>query len=309
MNPRLTFGLRPVYRLRWRDWWATFMRIAEGVGERSLFLASGGMAFFATLSIFPFLVFLIAMYGYVSDPTVILIHMSRLEGFLPDSAYELIETQLIGIMSEGQTQNGWRGLMSIAFTLWAARAGSNAMLQGLNLVFMERERRTFLRHTVTAIALTLTLVGIVIFALLMLVALPVLFAALPIRQGIETTVTLLTYTLGLGAMALAIGILYRYGPNRRGERLPLLSFGSIVAALLWMAASVAFSFYLSNFGNYNEVYGSIGAVAALMMWFFVSSFVILFGALLNREIERAPRYWQREQPAAAEPPPAETTAS
>jgi len=255
------------------------------------------MAFFATLSIFPFLAFLIASYGYVSDPTVILIHINTMRNFLPPSAFELIQTQLMNILATGRGDHGLRGILSILFTLWAARAGSNALLQGLNLVFSDRERRTFLRHTATAIVLTLTLIGIVMFALLALVAMPVIFTLLPIGSGAENIVKLVTYGIGLGAMTLGIGLLYHFGPNRRGERLPIFSFGALVAAILWMSASAMFSYYLANFGNYNEVYGSIGAVAALMMWFFVSSFVILFGALLNREIERAPRYWRTEAAA------------
>ena len=297
MNPRLTYGLRPLTRLTWRDWYLAVGRVIEGVGSRSLFLASGGMAFFATLSIFPFLAFLIASYGYVSDPTVILIHINTMRDFLPPSAFELIQTQLMNILATGRGDHGLRGILSILFTLWAARAGSNALLQGLNLVFSDRERRTFLRHTATAIVLTLTLIGIVMFALLALVAMPVIFTLLPIGSSAETIVKLVTYGIGLGAMTLGIGLLYHFGPNRRGERLPIFSFGALVAAILWMSASAMFSYYLANFGNYNEVYGSIGAVAALMMWFFVSSFVILFGALLNREIERAPRYWRTEAAA------------
>ena len=270
-----------------------FARVIDGVGGRSLALASGGMAFFATLSIFPFIAFLIASYGYVADPTVILLHIDNLESFVPPSAYDLIEGQLMNVLTTERESHGWRGLLSIAFTLWAARAGSNALLQGLNLVFADRERRSFLRHTLTAISLTLTLIGIVIFVLLALVAMPIALRFIPLGSGTETILKAMTYCVGLTAMTFAIGLLYRYGPNRRGERLPLLSFGAIVSAILWIGVSVLFSFYLSNFANYSEVYGSIGAVAALVMWFFVTSFVILFGALLNNEIERAPAFWHR----------------
>ncbi|WP_185804194.1 YihY/virulence factor BrkB family protein [Pontivivens nitratireducens] len=296
MNPRLTYGLRPLTRLTRRDWYLAMGRIIDGVGGRSLFLAAGGMAFFATLSIFPFLAFLIATYGYVSDPTIILIHINEMRDFLPPSAFDLIQGQLMSILSTERSDHGLRGLLSILFTLWFARAGSNALLEGLNLVFSDRERRTFLRHTATAIILTLTLIGIVIFALLALVAMPVLFAFVPLPGSTEILVQAVTYGIGLGAMTLAIGMLYHFGPNRRGERLPLFSFGAIVAAILWMSVSAMFSYYLGNFGNYNEIYGSIGAVAALMMWFFVTSFIVLFGALLNREIERAPRYWRPQTP-------------
>lgn len=285
MNPQLTFMLRPIGQLSWHDWRSVFARVGQGVGDSSLFLASGGMAFFATLSIFPFMAFLIAAYGYVADPTIILIHINTIQNFLPPSAFELIQAQLLNIIATGRSDHGLRGVMSIVFTLWAARAGSNALLQGLHLVFSDRDRRSFLKHTLTAIILTLTLIGVVIFALLAVVAMPLVFTYIPLKTGVETTLKLLTYGIGLGAMTLAIGLLYRYGPNRRGERYPVFSFGAIVSAVLWTTASVLFSYYLTNYGNYKEVYGSIGAVAALMMWFFVTSFVILFGALLNREIE------------------------
>ncbi len=286
MPARAAYGFRPFVLFALRDWIETLGRVVRGVSERNLFLASGGMAFFATLSIFPFLAFLIALYGYISDPTIILLHIDRLEAFVPPAAYDLIEGQLMSVLTTDRSGHGLTGVISIAFTLWAARAGSNALLQGLDLVYPDTSLRGFLRHTMTAVAITLTLVGVAIFALLVVVAVPVALQYLPLAQSAETIITVLTWLTGFVAMLLAIGVIYRYGPNRRGNRAPILSFGGLVAGLLWMAASTLFSYYLKSFGNYNEIYGSIGAVAALMMWFFVSSFVILLGALLNREIEQ-----------------------
>lgn len=290
MSRKTTHMLRPLLVFSWLDWWRTAIRVVSGVGERNLFLAAGGMAFFATLSIFPTITLLISSYAYFSDPSELVRQAGQLEAVMPPSAYELVYGQVHRALQTPQADFGVAGLISIALILWAARAGSNALLQGLTLVFSDVGKRSFLRHTMTAILLTITIIGVVIFTALVVIAVPIALQFLPLGGGTETFARALTYLIGLCAMMIAIGILYRYGPNRRGNRIPLLSFGGLVAGLLWLLASILFSYYLKNFGNYNEVYGSIGAVAALMMWFFVSSFVVLFGALLNFEIERQPLF-------------------
>jgi membrane protein len=80
-------------------------------------------------------------------------------------------------------------------------------------------------------------------------------------------------------------LLYRHAPNRRGAQVPWITPGAVIALVTWAAGSFAFSIYLRNFGSLNEVYGSIGAVIALLLWFYLSAYVVLLGALLNAEIE------------------------
>ena len=90
-------------------------------------------------------------------------------------------------------------------------------------------------------------------------------------------------------MTLGIGILYRYGPNVKTPRTPVFTWGALFAACLWAAASVAFSAYLSSFNSYNRIYGSIGTVVALLMWFYLAGFSVLLGALINVELARRRR--------------------
>ena len=91
------------------------------------------------------------------------------------------------------------------------------------------------------------------------------------------------------AMVLGLGVVYRYGPSREAARGGWFRWGAVVATLLWLAGSALFSFYVSNFGKYNETYGSVGAIVVLLLWFLLTAYVILVGAEIDAVLERSPR--------------------
>ena len=133
--------------------------------------------------------------------------------------------------------------------------------------------------------LTLALVGVGIVAILTIVVVPVIFAFFPLGTLGTLLVEGARWIIAVLVLFAGIGVLYRFGPNRRGARVRWLSVGAVVAVICWAALSISFSYYVANFGNYNQVYGSIGAVIAMLIWLWISSFLVLYGAALNAQIE------------------------
>ena len=271
-------------RYTWRDWWSVLKRTGIGVGEHNLSLMAAGVAFFAMLALFPAIAALISLYGFVSDPIVIAQNLELIEPLVPEDVMTILRNQVISLVTAKQAL-GFASVLSIGLAVWSARAGLTAMITGLNVVYRQTDRRNFLWSLVVAYGLTLLLIVEVIVAVAVVVVLPAVMAFVPLGGLAQLGLNLGRWFIGLLTVLVGIGALYRFAPNRRRARIPWITPGAVAAALLWVGMSMAFSEYLANFGRYNEVYGSLGAVVALLMWFYLSAFVVLLGAELNAEIE------------------------
>lgn len=228
---------------------------------------------------------LVSVWGIFADPMVIQTELQDARAMLPGPAYDIIYNQISQLISAPQSALTWAGFVSLSLALWSAKAGVGALTKGLNAVYGEQNRKG-LRHIAVVLMLTMALIAISgVFALL-LVVLPVALNLVPLGFAAEATIRLLKWLVLMGMLILALGLVYRVAPNRRGARVAWLTPGAAVATVAWTAVSAAFSVYLENFASYNETYGSLGAVIALLMWFFLSALVVLFGAALNAELER-----------------------
>ncbi|MFK7765563.1 MAG: YihY/virulence factor BrkB family protein [Roseobacter sp.] len=272
--------VEPTFAIRRGALFAAFRKI----GENNLSLIAAGVAFYSMLSIFPALAAMIALLSLVADPEVVVIQLEEMRELMPDDVYEILNAQIVGLVNTSSDTLGWTGIVSIMVALWSARAGVGAMIHGLNAVF-DREGRATLRHYLRALMLTFTLVGVGVVALLMVVIAPVVLSFFALGAFSTVVIDLLRWTIAIAVIFIGIGLLYRYGPNRRPKKTRILTVGSVFAAVSWAGLSIAFSYYVANFGNYNEVYGSIGAVIAMLMWLWISSFLVLLGASLNAETE------------------------
>lgn len=236
------------------------------------------------LSLFPALAALIALLGLISDPAVVVAQLEEMRPLLPEDVYQIINTQVVSLVTASSGSLGRAGVISLILALWSARAGVGAMITGLNAVYNKRDRNTA-RHYLRALLLTIGLVAVGIVSLLSLVVIPILLAFFPLGGLGRFAVEAARWGVVVTVLFAGIGMLYRYGPNRRGAQFQWLSAGAMVAVVFWVILSVGFSYYVSNFGNYNQVYGSIGAVIAMLIWLWISSFLVLYGAALNAQIE------------------------
>ncbi len=265
-------------------YWAGFKASIAEAGENDLSLIAAGVAFFGMFSLFPALAAVIALLGLISDPVVVIAQLEDARGLLPDDVYEIINTQVVALVTASPDTLGWAGLVSLLLGLWSARAGVGAMILGLNNVYGRKNRATA-RHYFRALLMTLGLVLVAIVAMLTLVVAPVALAFFPLGTVGTVLAEILRYGIAITVLFAGLGVFYRFGPNRRPKRTQWLSFGAVLAVFSWVLVSVAFSFYVTNFGNYNQVYGSIGAVIAMLIWLWISSFLVLFGGSVNAQID------------------------
>ena len=269
--------------------WHYCARMLDIADRSQLGLMAAGVAFFGFLAVFPAAAASIAILGFVWDPAVINSQLSMLDDFLPPAAFDLVEQQVQALLSANSSTLGWATAISTVFALWSARAGLGALIQGLNAMHGHPQSNS-IDHTLRAIVATLFMILIALTVVVAGFVVPVLLNVLPLGKAYTQTLTLINEGVGLAAITLGTSLVYRYGPNHGDQRPPLITPGLILAVLLWIVASRGLMIYLANFGNYNRIYGSIGAVVALMLWFYLSAYAVLIGAAFDAvRAERAPQ--------------------
>lgn len=276
------------------------MRVSTLTAEQNVSLIAAGCAFYGLLAMFPGTAALIAVFGLLRDPAAVAEELQMLQNVLPEEAYGIVAAQVNGLVNTGTQALTLTTIVSLGFALWSARAGTAALMRGLNAI-NHAPNRGGLRHYITALTLTICLTILAVIALLAIVISPVALAFLPLGPTTTYIVDAARWGIGLLAIVAAISLLYRFGPNRRGHRMSWITPGAFIATALWIVASVAFNIYLANFGNYNEVYGSLGAVIALLMWLYISTYLVLLGAALNVSLEQV-RNAARARKEVAESP-------
>lgn len=260
------------------------------MGERNLGLIAAGVGFWALFAIFPAVAALIALVGFWADPTAVEETVDMAAEFLPPEALGLISDQTRRLAGAGGGTLGLASLLSLMVAVWSARLGVGALIEGLTAIYGGPPRNS-LKAVVQALALTVVLIAVSAVAVAMMLFVPVLLAllapVLPAGSLLPHIAEALRWAVSLLALVVGLGLFYRYGPNRPGmPRSPFLSRGLALALALWAAASLGLTLFLANFGNYNEVYGSIGAVIVLLMWLYLSAYAVLSGAALNYVLER-----------------------
>lgn len=273
---------------RWQVWLASLVAVWKQMDARNLSLISAGVAFYALLSLFPSVTALVSVWGLFFDPVALQEQLATVESFVPESAFGIIEGQVNDLVEAGSRALSWAGGLALLVAFWSAKNGVSALTRGLNAVY-EESNRSGVWHTINAILLTVVLIlAAAVFAGL-LVVLPIALSFVPLGPLAENAIRGAKWLAVIGMLIGVIGLIYRYAPNRRAARVPWLSPGAVAATLVWTMVSLGFTLYIENFANYNEVYGSLGAVIALLFWFYISALVVLLGASLNAELERRTR--------------------
>jgi membrane protein len=268
-----------------KGWWDIAVRVKNEMAEDNLSMIAAGVAFYAFLAIFPALAALVSIYGLATDPADLERQISGIQRILPGEAANLINTELRRIVEAQEHQLSWGLAGGLVLALWSAASGMKALVQAMNITYDEEEKRGFLKLNAMAISMTLGGVLFVIFFLLLIVGAPALLANLPMGEVGSKLIDYARWPLLAVCAIIGLGVLYRYGPSRDQAQWRWISWGSVIATLIWLAGSFLFSYYVSNLGNYNKTYGSLGVVVILMTWFLLAAYSILLGAEINAEIE------------------------
>jgi membrane protein len=266
----------------WRDIaWRVY---AEFNNDRLLAVAAG-VVFYGLLALFPAITALVSSYALFADVATVGQHLAFAAALMPAGAYGIVEEQITRIAQTGSGELSVAFVIGLALAVWSANAGMKAMIDALNVIYGETEKRSFIRLNLLSLTITMGALAFLLLAIGAVVVLPLVFAWLGIEGIGQWAVAMLRWPAIMVVIALALAVLYRFGPNRREAQWKWLSAGAAVATLLWIAGSALFSWYLSNFADYNATYGSLGAGIGLMMWLWLTSIAILVGAEINAEIE------------------------
>jgi membrane protein len=269
--------------LSWSD---LFKRTArETMADDCLGLAAQ-LAYYVLLALVPALVFLLALMSFFPSDLIqqLLIAVRQ---FAPGEVSGILETQLREIAAGN---NGGLLTFGIAMALWSSSAAMVAITGALNRAYDIEEGRPWWKVRLVAIALTIALSLFVIAAFALILVGPQLGASLADRIGLGATFhtvwMILRWPLAFVLVAVAVAVINYFAPDAEQDW-EWITPGALLATLLWLVASLAFKLYVSQFGNYNETYGSLGGVIVLMLWFYISALAVLIGAEMNAEIEHA----------------------
>ncbi len=268
-----------------RAWLQVLRRVFNNIAADNLSVVAAGVAFFAFLAVFPALGIVVAVYGLVADPAVVASHLQPLRDVMPADGFAILERQLEVVTAKADTALSLGLVVGLALALWSASKGARALIVALNIAYKEKERRNLLRLSALALAFTLGATLFFLLSLAVIAVIPVLVELFDVTGVLATGLLWTRWLVMCAFVVLCLAFVYRFGPSRRQARLQWVTPGAVAAAFLWFVGSIGFSFYVSHIGDYDKAFGSLGAAVALMMWLYISAYVVCLGAELNAELE------------------------
>jgi membrane protein len=273
------------WQIPWAGWKDIFWRVYASINDNRLLAVAAGVVFYSLLAIFPAIAAFVSLYGLIADASTIDSHLSLAAGIFPAGAVDILHEQITRLTAKTDAKLGIGFITGLAVALWSANAGMKGIIDALNVVYDEKEKRSFVKLNLLSLLFTVIAILSLMIALAAVVIAPIVFSAIGLSSLQGLAIAALRWPLLLVLAAVALAAIYRYGPSRTEARWQWLSVGSVAAAIAWLIGSVLFSWYISHFGAYNATYGSLGAAVGMMMWMWISAIVILLGGELNAEIE------------------------
>jgi membrane protein len=269
----------------WTGWKDILWRTYGEIGDDRLMAIAAGVVFYSLLALFPAVTAGVSIYALFADAGTIAGHIASLSSVLPGGAIDIVSEQITRIVQRGASELTFGFVIGLVVAIWSANAGIKAIFDALNVIYDETEKRGFIK--LNLISLTFT-IGAIALALVMVAAvavLPIVLGYIGLGGAAEWLLRVGRWPLIFLITVLALAVLYRFGPSREHAQWRWLTLGSVLAAIVWLITSMAFSWYVANFGDYNATYGSLGAVIGMLMWMWLSVIVVLVGAELDAEME------------------------
>ena len=280
-----------------RGWKDILFRVKDALAGDNVGIVAAGVAFYAMLAVFPALGALVSIFGLIVDPFELERNFGQIAIMLPVEAADIIKQQLTRIVSAEASNLGFGAIFGFLLTLWSATKGVKALFVALNIVYGEREQRGFIKLNLMAIGFTCAGILLVIVLLATVVGIPVVVELLNLDGVIGWTVSIARWPLVGILVIVSMAVLFRFGASRKEPRWHWVSWGAAGGTIVWIVGSMAFSWYVADFGDYNKTYGSLGAVIILLMWFYLSAYIILIAGKVNAELEHQTARDTTEGPA------------
>jgi membrane protein len=269
-----------------KGWWQVTRRAFKESSADNVGIIAGGIAYAAFLAIFPALIAGISLFGLVADPATIAQQAEGVLAALPETAQPLLRDQIVSLTQTPSGALSFSLIVSILLALWSASSGTSSLMTGINIAYDEKESRNFLKLRGTALLLTLGAIIFVLLTLALVAVVPAVLNALQLGTFINIIVQVVRWALLIVLIIAALAVVYRLAPDRDAPQFKWTSVGALVAGVLWVLASLGFSLYVNNFGSYNKTYGALAGVVVLLLWLYLTSYIILLGAEINAESEK-----------------------
>ena len=282
-----------------KGWIDIAWRLKDELAVDHVGLIAAGVAFYGLLALFPAITAILAIGGLLVEPNEIVDQLSTYSAVVPEEVMTIITDQATKVAGSRQGGLGLAALMGLLVATYSASKGMGSLIEGMNVAYDEEEKRGFVMKTLITVGLTLFLVLGMVLGLAATLAVPSMLAFLDADFLAKMLGTAAVWVLLLLFTLFGLAVLYRYGPSRDKPEFQWVSPGAVAACLMWIVGSAGFAFYVSNFGSYNESFGSLAGIVVMLMWLWISAFIILLGAELNAEIEAQTRH----DTTAGEPEP------
>ncbi|MGZ8751055.1 MAG: YihY/virulence factor BrkB family protein, partial [Pseudonocardia sp.] len=269
-----------------KGWWQVTRRAFKESSADNVGILAGGIADAAFLAVFPALIAGISLFGLVADPETIAQQAEGVLAALPETAQPLLRDQIVSLTQTPSGALTFSFVVSILLALWSASSGTSSLMTGINIAYDEQESRNFVKLRGTALLLTLGAIVFVLLTLALVAVVPALLNALQLGTFINVIVQVVRWFLLVVLIVVALAVVYRLAPDRDAPKFTWTSVGAVVAAVLWVLASLGFSLYVNNFGSYNKTYGALAGVVVLLLWLYLTGYIILLGAEINAESEK-----------------------
>ena len=268
-----------------RGWKDVALRVKDEWGDDNVGLSAAAVAFYSFLALIPALAALVSILGLVAqgqNPTEVI---DDLFGALPAEAKELLSEQLETISESSSGSLSFGLVIGVVLSIWSASGAIGQLMTTINIAYDEEETRSWFLRKGLALALTFGAIVFVALAVFVVVGFPVLIENTGLGIGMRRLLGILIWPALAVAFGMALAILYRVSPDRRDAHWKWVSVGSVFAIVAWVLVTLAFRIYVSQFGSYNETYGSLAGVIVALMWLWLSSIIVLLGAEINAELE------------------------
>ncbi|MDT0643781.1 YihY/virulence factor BrkB family protein [Zunongwangia sp. F363] len=272
------------FKIPLSGWKTILLHVKDEISNDSVDIVSAGVTFYAFLAIFPALTALISIYGLTTDPQQIEAQLSQISAMMPQEAFHLLQKRIENFIAKSPNSLGWGTAIGILFSIWSANKGTKSLFKGIDIAYDTVDDHGFFKQLLLATTFTLGGTILIILCMTLIIGFPAYIQNIGLPERIEHLISWLRWPVLALIVAFFLCLIYQFAPARKRPRMKWVAIGAVLATILWLIASWGFSFYVRNYGSYGEVYGSVSAVVILLLWLFITNFIVLLGAELNSEI-------------------------
>lgn len=266
-------------------WKQIALRVKDEIRLDNVFIVSAGVGFYFFLAFIPAIAASVSIYGLVVTPDQAEQQMTQLADALPEETYRLISTTLNRVAGQAGSTLSWSLIFSILLSVWSSNRATTAVFKSMNIAYDEKERRSFIKKKAITLLFTVTGGVIGILSMVFIVAYPTIVNNFDLPNILESSLAQLRWLVLAAILFFVLAITYKIAPFRSSPKFIWIVPGALLATILWIGGSMLFALYIEHFANFDRTYGSFAAVIILMLWFFLSGFIIIMGAEINSEIE------------------------